>query len=120
MNRRTITVESEPHREGQKTRSFSVELLAYVLANDLWELGSGARDRLHRPVLMAYAGTAQGSRAFSANLRAGRPALKAMAPGLRFPVPLDSDTKPSSARAQLSRWPTFPRSSAFNRRPQIA
>jgi hypothetical protein len=86
VNRKTITVECEPSREGQKTRSFSVELLAYVLANDLWELGSGARERLHRPVLMAYAGTAQGSRAFSANLRAGRPAA-AQGYGPRFEIP---------------------------------
>ncbi|HYN19418.1 MAG TPA: hypothetical protein VE078_00540 [Thermoanaerobaculia bacterium] len=75
MNRKTITVESKPQREGQKSRSFSVELLAYVLANDLWELGSGAKERSYRPVFMAYAGTAQASRAFSANLRAGRPAV---------------------------------------------
>jgi hypothetical protein len=49
--------------------------LGYVLADDLWELGSGAKDRQHRPVFLAYAGTDQASRAFSANLRAGRPAV---------------------------------------------
>lgn len=86
MNRTTITVESKPQREGQKSRSFSVELLAYILANDLWELGSGAKDRAVRPVLMAYAGTDQGSRAFSANLRAGRTAV-AQGGGLRFEIP---------------------------------
>lgn len=86
MNRTTITVESKPQRLGQKSRSFSVELLAYILANDLWELGSGAKDRTVRPVFMAYAGTDQGSRAFSANLRAGRTAA-AQGGGLRVEIP---------------------------------
>jgi hypothetical protein len=75
VDRKTLTIESKPKREGQKSRSFSVELLAYVLANDLWELGSGAKDRSFRPVLLLYAGTDQASRAFSANLRSGRPAI---------------------------------------------
>ena len=77
MIRKTLTVDSKPKREGEKTRSYSVELLAYVLANDLWELGGGAKERQHRPVFMAYAGTDQASRAFSANLRVGRPAVVA-------------------------------------------
>ena len=72
-----MTIETKPEREGQKSRSFSVELLAYVLADDLWELGAGAKERQHRPVFIAYAGTDQASRAFSANLRAGRPAVVA-------------------------------------------
>lgn len=89
MYRKTITVESKPKREGQKSRSFSVELLAYVLANDLWELGSGAKERSYRPVFIAYAGTDQGSRAFSANLRCGRPAAVTGNSSLttRFEVP---------------------------------
>src|SRR6185295_14932278 len=87
VNRKTITVETKPQREGQKSRSFSVELLSYILANDLWELGGGAKERNHRPVFMAYAGTDQGSRAFSANLRSGRPAVVAGNGGLRFEVP---------------------------------
>jgi len=77
VNRKTIIVESKPQREGQKSRSFSVELLAFILANDLWELGAGGKERNHRPVFMAYAGTDQASRAFSANLRCGRPAVVA-------------------------------------------
>jgi hypothetical protein len=86
--RKTITVESKPQREGQKSRSFSVQLLAYVLANDLWELGSGAKDRAYRPVFMAYAGTEQGSRAFSANLRSGRPAaIAGSSLATRFEIP---------------------------------
>lgn len=88
MNRKTLTIESKPQREGQKSRSFSVELLAYVLANDLWDLGSGAKDRFHRPVFIAYAGTEQSSRAFSANLRSGRPALlEGNGPTIRFEIP---------------------------------
>jgi hypothetical protein len=87
--RNTLTIESQPKREGQKSRSFGVELLAYVLANDLWELGSGAKDRFLRPVLLAYAGTDQASRAFSANLRNGRPATVVANSSLttRFEVP---------------------------------
>jgi hypothetical protein len=77
VHRKTITVESQPQREGQKSRSFSVELLAFLLANDLWELGAGAKERSYRPLLMAYAGTDQAARAFSANLRSGRPAVVA-------------------------------------------
>src|SRR6185295_17025023 len=61
-------------------------LLAYILANGLWELGGGAKERHHRPVFMAYAGTDQGSRAFSANLRGGRPAVAAGG-STRFEVP---------------------------------
>jgi hypothetical protein len=86
--RKTITVESKPKQEGQKSRSFSVELLAYVLANDLWELGAGAKERSHRPVFMAYAGTEQASRAFSANLRSGRPAVvEGTSSTTRFEIP---------------------------------
>jgi hypothetical protein len=89
VNRKTITVESRPQREGQKSRSFSVELLAYVLANDLWELGAGAKERSYRPVFMAYAGTDQATRAFSANLRSGRPAVIADRSSLttKFEIP---------------------------------
>jgi hypothetical protein len=86
VNRKTITVESKPQREGQKSRSFSVELLAYILADHLWELGGGAKERHHRPVFMAYAGTDQASRAFSANLRGGRPAVVAGG-SVRFEIP---------------------------------
>jgi hypothetical protein len=104
LNRKTITIESKPTREGQKSRSFSVELLAYVLANDLWELGSGAKERTHRPVLMAYAGTDQGSRAFSANLRGGRPAVVA-GNSTRFEIPRSAGFRFetfSQARATLT------------------
>ena len=86
MNRKTITVESKPQREGQKSRSFSVELLAFILANDLWELGPGGKDNTCRPVFMAYAGTYHGSRAFSANLRGGRWSATE-SNSLRFEIP---------------------------------
>jgi hypothetical protein len=86
--RKTLTIETKPEREGQKSRSFSVELLAYVVANNLWELGSGGKERTHRPVFMAYAGTDQSERSFSANLRKGRPASEgAQGYGLRFELP---------------------------------
>lgn len=86
MIQKTITIETKPTREGQKSRSFSVELLAYLVTNDLWELGAGGKDRVLRPVLMAYAGTDQASRAFSANLRDGRPA-NARVGSTRFEIP---------------------------------
>ena len=57
MYRRTILIESKPQREGQKSRAFSVELLAWVLANPLWELGGTAKERVYRPAFLAFAGT---------------------------------------------------------------
>ena len=56
LSRRTISVESKPTFEGQKSRTFSVELLAWVLANEMWELGSSSRENIYRPVFLAYAG----------------------------------------------------------------
>ena len=53
----TISVESKPAHEGQKSRTFSVELLAWVLANEMWELGSTSKETTHRPVFLAYAGS---------------------------------------------------------------
>jgi hypothetical protein len=99
-----MIVESKPRREGEKTRSFGVDLLAYVLANDLWELGGGGKERTHRPVLLAYAGTDQASRAFSANLRAGRPAVLGSNSSLttRFEIP----------RSAPFRYETFSREGA--------
>ncbi|HEY0511012.1 MAG TPA: hypothetical protein VGH73_03855 [Thermoanaerobaculia bacterium] len=57
MYRKTIRIESKPEREGQKSRAFSVELLAWVLTNPLWELRGTAEERLHRPAFLAFAGT---------------------------------------------------------------
>jgi hypothetical protein len=104
--RKTITVESKPKREGQKSRSFSVELLAYILANDLWELGSGAKERSNRPIFMAYAGTDQSCRAFSANLRSGRAAaVEGTSLTTRFEIPRSAGFRYetfSQARATLT------------------
>jgi hypothetical protein len=74
--RRPLAIEAKPTREGQKTRIFRADLLTLVAAPGLVpELGSSARDNTVRPVLLAYAATEQEARAFTANLRAGRPAV---------------------------------------------
>jgi hypothetical protein len=88
MYRKTIRIESKPEREGQKSRAFSVELLAWVVANPLWELGGTAKERVHRPAFLAFAGTSSASRSFVANLQCGRPALEGtQGSGLRFEIP---------------------------------
>lgn len=65
-----------------KTRVFSVRLLGHLAANRLWEPGGSAK--AVRPVWIAYLGTDQESRAFTANFRAGR---LAEADGDRFQAP---------------------------------
>jgi hypothetical protein len=88
MYRKTILIDSKPQREGQKSRTFSVELLAWVLANPLWELGGTAKERVYRPAFLAFAGTSSASRSFVANLQGGRPALEGtQGSGLRFEIP---------------------------------
>lgn len=84
--RRTLSIETKPAREGQKSRTFSVELLAWIVANDLWELGATSKDNTSRPVFMAFAGTHSAARAFEANLRCGRTAVEASS-GRRFEIP---------------------------------
>jgi hypothetical protein len=85
--RKTITIESKPQREGQKSRSFSVEALAWVLANEMWDLGSTSKERTYRPVFFAYAGSGSAARSFTANLQAGRVAAEASSGSLRFEIP---------------------------------
>jgi hypothetical protein len=88
MYRKTLSIESKPASEGQKSRTFSVELLAWVVANSMWELGSSSKERTHRPVFMAFAGTASAARAFRANLQCGRIAAEIdRNSGLRFEIP---------------------------------
>jgi hypothetical protein len=88
MFRKTISIESKPAAEGQKSRTFSVELLAWVVANSMWELGSTGKERTHRPVFMAFAGTGAASRSFQANLQGGRTAVEPLqGGGLRFEIP---------------------------------
>src|SRR3954467_8430019 len=86
LSRRTISVESKPTFEGQKSRTFSVELLAWVLANEMWELGSSNRENIYRPGFLASAGSSSAARAFQANLQAGRVAADVPG-GYRFEVP---------------------------------
>lgn len=86
IDHRTITIESKPAAEGEKSRSFRVELLAWVVANSLWEMGSTAKERILRPVFLAFAGSASASRAFVANLQIGHTAREGKS-GLGFEVP---------------------------------
>jgi len=88
MYRKTLSIESKPASEGQKSRTFSVELVAWVVANSMWELGSTRKERIHRPVFLAFAGTVSAARAFRANLQLGRIAAEAdKSLGLRFEIP---------------------------------
>jgi hypothetical protein len=99
IDHKTITIESKPAAEGEKSRSFSVELLAWVVASSLWEMGSTPKERVLRPVFMALAGSASASRAFLANLQAGRTAREDRKGGLSFEVP----------RSAGFRYESFPR-----------
>lgn len=70
------------HRSEAKTRVFSVRLMGYLLADSLWE--SSRSGSMLQPAWIAYLGTDQESRAFTANFRAGR---KAKAEGDVFALP---------------------------------
>lgn len=65
----TFAIESK----NGKGRSFSVYALGYATANGAWRPLSISPERRHRPVFIAYAQTEQECRAFTANLRKGRP-----------------------------------------------
>lgn len=96
MNGDTLTI--EPKKAGGKGRSFRVQLLAMLTADHFWP---GGTKSAYRPVYLAYADTYQAVRAFTANLRTGRPATLrnrhgseqarqvevTRASGLRFPKP---------------------------------
>lgn len=85
---RSISIAPTTDAKG-KSRSFSAQLLAIVAANSLWPFGETAPDGTLRPVLVAYAASDLQARAFTANLRAGRPARSTNSrPGrLRFEIP---------------------------------
>jgi hypothetical protein len=88
LERRTISIEGKPAYEGQKSRTFSVELLAWVLANPMWELGSTSKENTHRPVFLAFAGSSSAARSFQANLQGGRVAAEAARSyGRQFEIP---------------------------------
>lgn len=70
---RDLVIESE---EGRKSRSFRATLLAYVMADGLWEGGATDTGEVKRPVLAVFAGTEQTLRPFAVNLRLGRRALE--------------------------------------------
>jgi len=65
----TLTI--EPKKAGGKGRTLRVQLLGMLTADRFWE---GSSRTAYRPIYLAYAGTYQTVRAFTANLRTGRPA----------------------------------------------
>lgn len=68
----TLTLEKTQGRgRNKKTRTFSVRLLGFILADSLWESGSG--DEM-RPAWIAYLGTDAESQAFTSNFRGSRQA----------------------------------------------
>lgn len=81
-----LTITRETRKKNRrlpvKTRRFTVTLLGHVTANSLWDLGSNGS--AIRPAWIAYLGSEQGCRAFTANFRAGR---KAKAAGDVFEMP---------------------------------
>lgn len=85
----TFTIESKAESAGRggrrKGRAFSTRLLGYIAADSLWD--SGATHEVTRPVWLAYFGTDQETRAFTANLRCGR---KASADNQTFQLPKKS------------------------------
>lgn len=74
MYREPVVVETEPSREGEKTRQFRAEVVAYIAADPVWGMGANSAERAVRPALFAFVAPAQQARAFAANLRLGRPA----------------------------------------------
>jgi hypothetical protein len=69
----TFAIEPKGGPHSGKGRSFSVYALNYALANRAWLPLSRSPENRHRPAYIAYAATEQESRAFTANLRKGRP-----------------------------------------------
>lgn len=75
-------------RRGVKTRSFGAQLMGALCADSLWELGRSS-ERTRRPVWLAYFATTGATRAFTMNLRSGRPAE--LSTRDRLEVPKSSD-----------------------------
>jgi len=66
--------EASPKKKHQrKSRIFSVRLLGYLAANALWDAPTSGKHI--RPAWIAYLGTDQELRPFTANFRGGQPAL---------------------------------------------
>src|SRR6476646_6183503 len=72
-----LTIAFDRRKPGQKSRAFSVRLLAFLSADRLWTCGATAA--IH-PTWVAYYGTDQESRAFTANFRASLPATSGLLP----------------------------------------
>lgn len=71
MDRLVVCPSQRDDEEGRKSRAFSTRLIGYISADSLWDFGRSA-DGWERPAWIAYTGTEQEVRAFTANLRTGR------------------------------------------------
>ena len=71
MDRLRICPKRSDWGEERASRAFSVRLVGYLSADPIWDLGRSAYD-FERPLWIAWAGTEQECRAFSANVRTGR------------------------------------------------
>jgi hypothetical protein len=70
----TLTIPPKPAPDsGQKTRSFSAGLVAYVTADQLWDGGEAQTDTI-RPIWLQVVGTPGALHPFVMNLKAGRSA----------------------------------------------
>jgi hypothetical protein len=73
MDFTTLTIQTATKKDPTaKSRTFSVQLLGFLLADSFWEPGGNGSTA--RPVWIAYAGTERETHPFTANLRAGRKA----------------------------------------------
>lgn len=79
-----------------KTRTFAVRLLGHLSASSLWDSGAGSGP-YERPAWLAYFGTESASQAFTANLRASRPAS---APGITLLLPRRSPHRWTTQKVQ--------------------
>lgn len=83
---KTEKVQRDPKtRKVVKTREFEVTLLGWLSSDGLWD--AGKTDDLTKPIYIAYLGTEQTCKAFTANFRAGR---KATGDDQAFKIPKKS------------------------------
>ena len=80
----TLTI--APQHPTAKSRQFTVELICMITADGFWP---GGTKHAYRPIYLAYAASDQTARAFTANLRTGRPADVRDAAGLKLPKQLE-------------------------------
>jgi hypothetical protein len=118
----SLAIEAKPTREGQKTRVFHAGLLALVVAPGLGlELSATRKDNTLRPVLLTYAATELETRAFTANLRAGLPAVHTRTGrSFRIEIPRSAGFRYETVPAARGTLTHAYRPSAFALQPQTA